>query len=67
MATGPEHYRQAEMLLEMASDDELGTDAERYHVAKAQAHAMLALAAAYAEVNPTSMWHDVAGSPEPAS
>jgi hypothetical protein len=44
--TGPEHYQYAEKLLDDAGDDELGSDAERYHVAKAQAHATLALAAA---------------------
>jgi hypothetical protein len=46
--TGPEHYGHAEALLDMASDDEIGSDMERYHVAKAQVHATLALAAATA-------------------
>lgn len=46
--TGPEHYEAAELLLDLASEDELGSDSERFHVAKAQAHATLALAAASA-------------------
>jgi hypothetical protein len=46
--TGPEHYSYAEQLLAQASEDELGSDAERFHVAKAQVHATLALAAATA-------------------
>jgi hypothetical protein len=64
--TGPEHYAEAERLLAQAhvhprdravpnwlTADELSTEA--------QVHATLALAAAYAEVNPTSAWHQVAG------
>lgn len=43
--TGPEHFQHAEVLLDMAGDDELGSDIERYRVAKAQVHATLALAA----------------------
>ena len=46
--TGPEHYRHAETLLDLASDDDLDSDAERFHITKAQAHATLALAAATA-------------------
>lgn len=46
--TGPEHYQHAEMLLDLASEDETGSDEERFHLAKAQAHATLALAAATA-------------------
>ena len=43
--TGPEHYREAERLLELA--DNVGPDAEIY--AEAQIHATLALAAATAD------------------
>ena len=46
--TGPEHYDRAEQLLEMAGDDGMGSDAERYHIEAAQVHATLALAAACA-------------------
>ena len=48
--TGPEHYRKAEHLLVRAHADEGGSDSERYHVAAAQVHATLALAAATAQV-----------------
>lgn len=41
--TGEEHYRHAEQLLDMAAEDELGSDGERYRLAKAQVHATLAL------------------------
>ena len=44
--TGPEHYGHAEQLLDMAGDEEYGSEAEHYHLAKAQVHATLALAAA---------------------
>lgn len=47
--TGPEHYTHAEQLLDMAGDDEPGSDVERYRVAAAQVHATLALAAATAD------------------
>lgn len=43
-----EHYTYAEQLLDMAGDDENGSDQERYHLAAAQAHATLALAGATA-------------------
>ena len=45
---GPSHYQAAENLLDMASDDEMGSDAESYHQRQAQVHATLALAAATA-------------------
>jgi hypothetical protein len=46
--TGPEHYREAEQALDRASHEDFGTAAEHYHVARAQAHALLALTAATA-------------------
>jgi hypothetical protein len=46
--TGPEHYREAEQLLEQARASDVGGDMERYSVAAAQVHATLALAAATA-------------------
>lgn len=68
--TGPEHYREAEKRLE-ASDYQRQGDYDdavacaMHEAAVAQVHATLALAAAYAEVNPTSAWHEVAGQPVP--
>ena len=46
--TGPEHYEHAEMLLDMASDEDFGTEAEQSRFTAAQVHATLALAAATA-------------------
>jgi hypothetical protein len=43
---GPSHYQHAEVLADMASEDETGSEMERFHLAKAQVHATLALAAA---------------------
>ena len=61
--TGPEHYAHAQELLEMAGDDEVGSEIERYHLRKAQAHATLALAAATAEASVPSVhfepWREV--------
>jgi len=48
MATGPEHYREAEQLLDWARQAERGGDWERLYLAQAQIHATLALAAATA-------------------
>jgi hypothetical protein len=56
MATGPDHYRTAEALLQMASDydghhgraDDAPYAHEQYLLAAAQVHATLALAAATA-------------------
>jgi len=68
--TGPEHYRKAEQLLAKAAecsrpDDELSDEDAMALItvttATAQVHATLALAASFAEVNPTSTWHEVAG------
>lgn len=67
--TGPEHYAKAEWLLAKAAectrpDDELSDEDAMALItvttATAQAHATLALAASFAEVNPTSAWHEVA-------
>ncbi|MFD5245669.1 hypothetical protein ACFWIW_14045 [Amycolatopsis sp. NPDC058340] len=44
--TGPEHYAEAESKLQRAVETTLGSDEERYNLASAQVHAMLALAAA---------------------
>jgi hypothetical protein len=46
--TGPEHYKHAEALLDLASDEDFGTEAERSRHAAARVHATLALAAATA-------------------
>lgn len=48
MATGPEHYREAEQHLENAVRNVAGSDAERWNLAAAQVHATLAVAAASA-------------------
>ena len=39
---GPSHYQHAETLLDLASDDETGSDLENFHLRKAQVHATLA-------------------------
>ena len=45
--TGPEHYREAEALLEEAADPaDHGVSVLHAHIARAQVHATLALAAA---------------------
>lgn len=67
--TGPEHYRAAEHLLDEAGDTfrpdsgltEKEAAAAQAAITEAQVHATLALAASFAEVNPTSAWHEVAG------
>jgi len=41
--TGREHYEHAELLLEMAGDDDSGSDAESYHLTSASVHALLAI------------------------
>ena len=38
-----DHAEYAWQLLEMAADDEAGSDIEHFHLAKAQAHAMLGI------------------------
>jgi hypothetical protein len=49
--TGPEHYQHAEMLLDLASNEDFDTEAERSRHVAAQVHATLALAAATALVD----------------
>jgi hypothetical protein len=44
--TGAGHYREAEEALVAAAEAELASEVERYHLACAQVHATLALAAA---------------------
>ncbi|MGD1219968.1 hypothetical protein AB9Q10_16245 [Streptomyces krungchingensis] len=76
MATGPEHYREAERLLKLAHRNTYGDGANPVAgaalAAEAQAHATLALAAATA-VQPSSYavgrpewkaWAAVAATPE---
>ena len=48
MATGPEHYQEAERLLAKATYEDLPTNAHIQDAQLAQAHATLALAAATA-------------------
>jgi hypothetical protein len=48
--TGHEHYRKAESALNLAEGSELGSEEERYHLLLAQAHTLLAIAAAAGEV-----------------
>lgn len=55
MATGPKHYRAAELLLDTARDAEGGGAMERFALAAAQVHATLALAAATALAATNSM------------
>lgn len=74
--TGPEHYREAERLLEPGEYDETA-DAHLVmrDLARAQAHATLALAAATALCQPTSegliapcewkAWNAAAGAEKP--
>lgn len=70
MATGPEHYREAEKHLDYAKAADLGDDSERFNLGAAQVHATLALAAAvgtYGEsdatrtINDVRAWERVAG------
>jgi len=69
MATGPEHYREAERLLtEQVFRDRAGSTTTRSYqetVAAAQVHATLALAAATAlgtAAADTAAWRDAAGT-----
>jgi hypothetical protein len=49
MATGPEHYREAQSHLDLAAEqDDFGGAQETYYLRRAQVHATLALAAATA-------------------
>jgi hypothetical protein len=61
--TGPEHYREAEQLLR--SDPEAGTAVVERRIARAQVHAILALAAATAigaEGPDAGPWHQAAAT-----
>lgn len=58
--TGPDHYREAEDLLNSAENEQTGSDTERYFLGAAQVHATLALAAATALNN-----HDPNGNGMP--
>jgi hypothetical protein len=59
--TGPEHYQEAEQLLR--SYPEAGTAVVERRIARAQVHAILALAAATAlhSVSDSHAWAEVAG------
>jgi hypothetical protein len=74
MATGPEHYSEAENMLAHAADATEGSDIERYYLGAAQAHAALAHAAATALAASGGMplpeyqaWADVCGESEEAA
>ncbi|MGH3416208.1 MAG: hypothetical protein ACRDVE_05330 [Actinocrinis sp.] len=54
MATGPEHYTEAESFLDQAQGTSYGDDRETYALHSAQVHATLALAAATAPLSYTS-------------
>lgn len=56
---GPDHYRQAEQALAAATRSSLADGEAGYHLAAAQAHATLAVAAALVEV---AEWQRVACS-----
>jgi hypothetical protein len=57
--TGPEHYKTAEAALERATDAIIGSHEETYHLARAQVHATLALAAATAADGEHQDWSGV--------
>ncbi len=68
--TGPEHFKHAEQLLDWASAGELDSNIERYHLAAAQVHATLAVAAATALMSDVPIvdwraWYKAAGTPRP--
>jgi hypothetical protein len=58
MATGPEHYKEAEEFLKLAKSEKYGSDQESYHLRAAQVHATLALAAATALTHDSPYWVD---------
>ena len=67
MASGPEHYRDAEDHLRFAADNRLGSPDQSWNLAAAQVHATLALAAATAlndndPGTPTPTWHEWLGA-----
>lgn len=62
--TGPDHYDLAEQLLSVSDDVTVKPDVRAEHVARAQVHATLALAAAIglsADVPDSREWRRVAG------
>lgn len=70
MSSGPEHYQEAERLMDDARAAHADRDEQSagYYLAEAQVHATLALAAAYAIPNAGQMptldceaWEDAAG------
>lgn len=77
MATGPEHYREAEDLLATVRAIGMGDGTARDRLAAAQTHALLAHAAASGlglpaadgagmAVHEAAAWQDAAGTPPPA-
>jgi len=60
--TGPEHYQASERWLYKAQHDGARgpTESAESCALIAEVHALLAVAASYAEANPTSEWHKVA-------
>ena len=63
--TGPEHYQAAERLISAARSPKGRAEEDATTLLAALVHATLGLAAAYAEVNPTSAWHKAAGTVKP--
>jgi len=64
--TGPEHYREAELLIIQARTSAQSSPLESTHryaqtIAEAQVHAMLALAASTGVSSDGREWQDVAG------
>jgi hypothetical protein len=58
--TGPEHYAEAERIIATTKGHDIPASAMTAVAAAAQVHAMLALTAAYAEVNTSASWLEVA-------
>ena len=58
--TGPEHFRHAEELLDVASSADYGSDSERYALKAAMVHAVLADAAATATLATSDLPRDLA-------
>lgn len=61
MASGPDHYREAERLIQLAESCDWTTEFEPYRepaIRAAQVHATLALAAATAHGLPAADWPD---------
>jgi hypothetical protein len=60
---GPTHYREAERYLMLAEQADAGSSGAQTLLAKAQAHATLAVAAATA-LSSESSWHAVMAAPD---